>query len=196
MGPLTRRGWEVRTCSLPCEDTARRWLSARHREPSRELDHVGNLIYETEKDNGHDNHHRTGLRGSQGGKEVQPQLACALVRGEIMQENLQCLLQNFRLYLCEARWHSKSLAPSYNLDVEIFRNKLNYICVCVCTKITKLVTSALGMWLKVYNTHGRWIRQKGAAGSFYFKTKTEKLFTESVNLFMKLLSTRLFTYTI
>ena len=60
---------------------------------------------------------------------------------KIVQEKLQCLLQNFCLYLCEARWHSKSLTPSYHLDVEIFRNKQNTIYMSVRTKMAKLMTS-------------------------------------------------------
>lgn len=84
---------------------------------------------------------------------------------KIVQEKLQCLLQNFCLYLCEARWHYKSLAPSYHLDVEIFRNKQNTIFVCMykngkaddqCHTTQVMVC----IWGRVRR---RWI-----AGCFYF----------------------------
>lgn len=61
--------------------------------------------------------------GNRKGDKSTPSWLALTCLCKIMQEKLQCLLQNFRLYLCEARWHYKSLAPSYNLDVEIFRNK-------------------------------------------------------------------------
>lgn len=50
--------------------------------------------------------------------------------------------------------------------------------------------------VSVCHAHSGQAPREGTAGGFYFMTKTDKLFTESVHLFMKLLSPRLFTSTI
>jgi hypothetical protein len=50
-----------------------------------------------------------------------------------------------------------SLAPSYNLDVEIFKKKkqTQTICVYVCLNVTKPVASVFGGWLAVCDMHSR-----------------------------------------
>lgn len=87
-----------------------------------------------------------------------------------------------------------SLAPSYNVDVEIFKKQT--ICVYVCTKSDnaggQCVWMVFGDVQRAQQVHC----VGGIAGGFHSQTKTETLFTESVNLFKKLLSTGLFTYTI
>lgn len=87
-----------------------------------------------------------------------------------------------------------SLAPSYNLDVEIFKKK-NCMCICVYKSDNaggQCVWKVAGDVQHAQQVHC----MGGIAGGFHFQTKTETLFTESVNLFKKLLSTGLFTYTI
>lgn len=89
-----------------------------------------------------------------------------------------------------------SLAPSYNLDVEIFKKNKHKLYVYMC------VQKWQRWWpMRLEGAGGVQHAQQvhcvgGTAGGFHFQTKTEALLTESVNLFKTLLSTGLFTYTI